>query len=73
MPRPHHLSIRLGSSYDRIRAMAAAQTTPDDEMPASKVVRSLLAEALTARVRECGRGHQGPIRDAVCAHCGGPT
>jgi hypothetical protein len=70
MPRAHHLSIRLGSSYDRVRAMAAARTTSDEDVPASRVVRELLSEALTARGRICAREHRGPVAGGVCGNCG---
>ena len=69
--RRRRVNVRVGDAgYDAVRAMAGALSTDAVTVTASDVVRTLLAEALGGRRRDCGRGHVGPVAGGVCGHCG---
>lgn len=50
--------------------MADALSTEAAAVTASDVVRTLLAEAVTARQSDCSKGHRGPVKARACGHCG---
>lgn len=58
------------AGHERVVAMAAASTTDAVEVTQSDVYRTLLAEAVTARGRDCASSHRGPVRSGMCGHCG---
>lgn len=60
--------------HERVVAMAAASTTDAVKVTQSDVYRTLLAEAVTARSRDCATAHRGPVAaGACCGHCGRPA
>jgi len=72
MAREHIASIRVSdNAKDTIHAIAAALSTEDAKVTASAVYRTLMTEAVTARRRSCTPSHKGPIKDHICANCGG--
>jgi hypothetical protein len=62
--------VRAGSATAQVAAMATALSTDEMTVPAAAVYRTLLAEAMGARIRDCGRAHRGPVRSSTCGHCG---
>jgi hypothetical protein len=74
MAREHIASIRVSdNARDTVHAIAAALSTEDAKVTASDVYRTLLTEAVTARRRACTPSHKGPVKDQICANCGGAT
>lgn len=61
------------SGHGRVVAMSVASTTDAVTVTQSDAYRTLLAEAVTARARDCTQTHRGPIRSGACGHCGRPA
>ena len=61
------------AGHGRVVAMAGAATTDAAAVTQSDVYRTLLAEAMTGRVRECTPAHRGPVGGGACGHCGRPA
>jgi len=70
MVKENRISVRVGPSYELVKTMAAALSTEAAAVSASDVVRTLLAEAATARQSDCAGGHLGPVKASACGHCG---
>jgi hypothetical protein len=69
--KDNRINLRMGPGHDRIVAMAAAMSDEFKEVRPVDVYRTLLAEAMASRTRNCAASHRGPIRAGHCGHCGG--